>query len=407
MLNTPLESRPSPWYTTRSEEATFLSALAADSPRVSVQQIGAGAIDNTPIHLVTVSAPTAKPSGDAESILVIAFQHGEEPATREAAIALVRDLAYTSEASVVSYLSAHPVHVIVSANPDRIGEQVRNNKNNIDLNRDHLALSQPETRAIEQAIKSIRPAIILDWHENNDTGVTLQFGSPSQVQADSGVRNTSNSLRTAIENHVKAQGYTVGPYSAGNTPQILRNTGSLRHSPTILFETDRTSFNMTTRIQQTLTAFRGALNYHSGNANTVKDTVVSARAAKTAEGLSATVPFNLGSETLSPPPTGYLITEAQRFTASAHLDIFGISVTPQGSNWIIPLSQSAQPIIPFLFDASSEWRIVAAERISQPVKPLIGSPSTWGPIQIAGGSYPVRSVGVYDGEVVQPVWTAA
>jgi len=362
MMQTPREISGS-WFTTGAEEATFLAALAADSSRVAVEQVGAGAVDGAPIFLVSIGIPTPPTPGASDSILVIGLQHAEETASRESTIEFCRDLAYTDDPALVAYLTAHPVYVLVTTNPDRIGDVTRNNKNNVDLNRDHLALSQSETRAIQNTIRRIRPSIIIDIHENNGTGVTMQFGSPTQAQAAPTVRAAATALREAIEAHVIAQGFTVGAYSAGNTPQILRNTGSLRHSLCILFETDRTSFTTPVRISQNLTALRGVIDHHAASAASIQLAISAGRSGKIAEGLAAGAPFTLGATILSPPPRAYRLSGAQRAVAAAHIQAFDIATIPDGAGWLVPMGQEAQPLIPFLFDAESEWAVVPAERV--------------------------------------------
>ncbi len=406
MLQTPREISGS-WYTTKAEEASFLAALASDSPRVSVEQIGAGAVDSTPIYLVCIGNPGPVAPGGTDSILVIGMQHGEETATREAAIQFCRDLAYTTDPTLSAYLADHPVYVIPTANSDRIGDVVRNNKANVDLNRDHLSLSQPETRAMADAIRRIKPTIVIDVHENNDTGFNIELAHPTQVQASDQVLSTSLDLRNAVEASLVGLGYSTRTYTGTQTPELLRQSSALRHSLTLLSETDRTTFTTPQRIGFILSLLSAAVEYHRVNAASIIAAIAAGKAAKIEEGRAGAEPFVVSqTAVLDPPPLGYLLTQAQRDTAAYHLTSFGITATPSDGKYLVPMAQDAQPVIPFLFDEDSDFNIVSAERV-YPARELIPGTSaeSYGPVRVSGFDCEVTSVEVRLSGQLVPIWT--
>lgn len=181
MLGTPLEARGygEPIHTSKGEEAAFLLALGIDSPRVNIEQIGGGEVDGTPIFLACLGEP-GPAFGTTDSILVVGYQHDGEYATREAIVKFVRDLDYTTDPNLASHLAAHPAHVIVTANPDRIRDWPLCNQNGVNLNRDHLALAATETRLIHKTINRVRPSTIVDIHENDVRVGGIQFGYPTE-----------------------------------------------------------------------------------------------------------------------------------------------------------------------------------------------------------------------------------
>src|SRR5690606_24319472 len=133
MTLTPFESTGV--QTTRAEGEAFLTALAAVTD-VTLHSYGTSPSGN-PMTAATIGTGPAK-------VCILGSVHGNEPSGREAAFKFLRDLAETADAQVLNYLTAYSWSFMPTCNPDRIDWNVRNNANNIDLNRDYLALSQPE-----------------------------------------------------------------------------------------------------------------------------------------------------------------------------------------------------------------------------------------------------------------------
>jgi len=106
-------------------------------------------------------------------ILVIARLHGNEPAPTQAVLDFFKDY---SDDSV-------EINGVFLANPDGAAryekhwlenpephwknnfEKARLNAVDVDLNRDWLALTQPETRILQKFILSLQPDLVLDLHE--------------------------------------------------------------------------------------------------------------------------------------------------------------------------------------------------------------------------------------------------
>jgi len=98
-------------------------------------------------------------------LLIIARQHGNEPAGTESSLALLRHLAVSEGKAERSLLRRVALLAIPMANPDGAARSMRRNGAGRDLNRDWVALSQPETRAIEAAFLDWRPDVVIDLHE--------------------------------------------------------------------------------------------------------------------------------------------------------------------------------------------------------------------------------------------------
>jgi hypothetical protein len=92
-------------------------------------------------------------------VLLLCGQHGDERGIRRA-------LAEFLEAEQCN-LCGNPslqVAVLAEANPDGAEQRTRTNAEHVDLNRDHLLLQAPETRAIHRFVADWEPHLVVDLH---------------------------------------------------------------------------------------------------------------------------------------------------------------------------------------------------------------------------------------------------
>lgn len=97
----------------------------------------------------------------AWKILFYAQQHGDEISGKDALLYLVREIATHPERLPEDV----GVWILPMMNPDGAEAGTRVNGAGADLNRDHIALEQPETRALYQVVRRVRPDIAVDCHE--------------------------------------------------------------------------------------------------------------------------------------------------------------------------------------------------------------------------------------------------
>jgi hypothetical protein len=97
----------------------------------------------------------------AWKILLYAQQHGDEVSGKDALLFLLRDLARKPDVLPKDV----DLWVLPMMNPDGAEAGMRWNGAGADLNRDHLALEQPETQALHRVARRIRPDVAIDCHE--------------------------------------------------------------------------------------------------------------------------------------------------------------------------------------------------------------------------------------------------
>ncbi len=149
--------------TTSAAMEERLGAIA-EHAAVEVETIGAS-VGGTALRAVRVSPPTRM--AIRHRVLLIGAQHGNEHAGKEAILDLLEDLV-GGERTLPPGVE---LHAIPMANPDGVDADRRRNANDFDLNRDHVILSQPETRALHAYAKRVKPTVVVDCHEfTRDSG---------------------------------------------------------------------------------------------------------------------------------------------------------------------------------------------------------------------------------------------
>jgi hypothetical protein len=110
---------------------------------------------------------------DPWTVLLIGQQHGDEPAGMEALVALI-DEASQSPSVLPEDID---LWIVPMANPDGAAADSRRNGADADLNRDHVLLEQPETRALHELARTVRPHVTVDCHEfRRDSSDYLERG---------------------------------------------------------------------------------------------------------------------------------------------------------------------------------------------------------------------------------------
>ena len=111
--------------------------------------------------MAAASGPAAS-LGRRPAIVVIAGQHGDEPAGTEALLVAAQQLA---EGRFERILEQLDVYLLPRTNPDGAALGQRAAADGVDLNRDHLLLRTPEAQAEAELVRGLAPLVVLDLHE--------------------------------------------------------------------------------------------------------------------------------------------------------------------------------------------------------------------------------------------------
>ena len=217
-LRTPAEQSDFRRYTQAKDVWAFLQTVSAASRRVQVKVAGRTGegmdFPATDIYLVVVSENGAETPQELDrkkpTILVTASQHGNEHSGKEAALALIRDLAAGELKPLL-----RQVNVLVMPQTNPFGNSVdkRPNEQGLDLNRDHVKLEAPSTRAIHRVFSRWLPEVTLDVHEKGYDYYRVNTGCVTNPNIGAAIRRFSvDTIFKETEAFVTSNGSTWHEY---------------------------------------------------------------------------------------------------------------------------------------------------------------------------------------------------
>ena len=161
---TPLEKSGWKTLTTHQQMVAYLKPLVASSPLVEMKSIGKSVGGNDiPALFFSQDDVFASQREKKPVVLVICQQHGNEPSSKEAAMIVTRRL-LNEDSKLLQNLD---LILVPQVNPDGSDEGTRRNANDMDLNRNHVILTEPESNAVHQLFLDWMPEVTLDVHEYN------------------------------------------------------------------------------------------------------------------------------------------------------------------------------------------------------------------------------------------------
>ena len=424
-------------WTTHEEELAFLAAVDQATERVDLEVIGQTS-DGKPLHLVRLGFPRPRAASVARTEPVelhICTQHGNEAAGRDACLSYLRDLAFTTDADLLKQMAETTILFVPTVNPEGRAGNTRANLEGVDINRDHLNLVSPESRAVAKVVRDYEPEISVDHHEYGP-GVPVAYDDevlylwPRNLNVDAEIRELGVEFSKEHLNPCLAeQGYSsdeYGLYAAGpvdvtqtagdGDEGIARNLMGLRHTVGILVESGvtqnllngpgevMTAENQKRRVASQMATIGCTLTFVKANADRLVAAQQGSVARKIAEGRDQSAPVYFQGQdedtTIAgdaPPtveaaaPCAYDLTAAQAEELAGIFELQGIVATPRPGGVRVLMAQPAEPVIPLLLDARNEDR-AATDGTVVDVCPASGpaAPAPVRPAPAAPAPAPVR-----------------
>lgn len=224
-IQTPLTQSGHQKLTTHAEMMTFLEELKSQSSLVRIEY-NANSTLNKEIPIVLLSSE-GKEFGKKIRIMIFAQQHGNEASGKEACLMLLSEMAGGKHNDL---LKKADIIIIPMVNPDGADADTRRNGIDTDLNRNHLILTENESRLIHHVYDKYRPHVTLDVHEYypwDDSTSTFklirnfdeQLGISSNPNIGSELRDFSRSIfLPSIKQDVEKSGYSFWEYTVGSIP---------------------------------------------------------------------------------------------------------------------------------------------------------------------------------------------
>lgn len=179
-------------------------------------------------------------------ILAWSQMHGNESTTTKAALDYFNWLAHSSDSEVKTLLSKVSLYLIPILNPDGAQNYTRTNQNGVDLNRDALKLSQPESKILREAFQEIQPHYCFNLHDQRTIFSAGDTHRPATISFLAPSVDPGRSISTAREEAMKIIVGIKRQLPSDITQQIGRYDDSFNPNctgdrfqqqvPTILFE---------------------------------------------------------------------------------------------------------------------------------------------------------------------------
>ena len=220
----------------------LLNSFLETLPKAVIQKIIGKSINNLPIHLLQMGSGPFK-------IMMWSQMHGNETTTTRA---LIDFIPWFLDADQKLYQKAFKLCIIPQLNPDGAKAYTRLNANKIDLNRDAIKLSQPETKALRFVYDRINPDLCLNLHGQRTIfaagpmGATasLSFLAPSadNQRSITKARKEAMCLIATIREELHHDlPNEVGRYDDSFNANCVGDSFTQMGTPTILFEAGHVS----------------------------------------------------------------------------------------------------------------------------------------------------------------------
>ena len=172
--------------------------------------------------------------------------HGNESTTTKAVFDFINFL-HSDEKIGIELRKQFTFCILPMVNPDGAEVYTRENANKIDLNRDSIDLSQPESRVLRKVFDSFKPNYCFNLHDQrtifgagiDGNPATVSFLAPSYNEARevNGVRAKAMQVIVAmnkeLQKHIPEQ---VALFDDGFNPNCIGDQFTSQGVPTILFE---------------------------------------------------------------------------------------------------------------------------------------------------------------------------
>mgnify|MGYP003487514854 FL=1 len=231
---TPLQKSDYKKITLHAELSQFIKEADEKSDLIKSEVI-AKSVEGKELFAVYFSKDGFGKDESKIKVLIFAQQHGNEQSGKEGALLLIKELLKTEN----QYLFDKIDYVLVpQMNPDGSEKNQRRNGNSMDLNRNHLILTEPETIGLHKLFNKYLFEVTMDVHEYAPYGDTYkQFGYRHNNDEELGVNtniNIAEEIRTMqkkvylpyIEKYLEDKSFSYFEYSPGGPPEI----DYIRHS---------------------------------------------------------------------------------------------------------------------------------------------------------------------------------
>jgi hypothetical protein len=224
---TPLERNNYTKPTSYDELSHFVDELDESSDLLTTEMLGKS-VENRNLYVLKFSNSEFGKDESKIKILIFAQQHGNEQSGKEGALLLARELIKPENKYLFDRID---FALVPQMNPDGSEKNKRRNGNDMDLNRNHLILTETETIALHKLFNEYLFEVSMDVHEYSPYGGEWEkYGYRKNLDVTVGAMtnfNISEDLRKfSYENYlpyafnfIHKKGFSVFHYMPGGPPE--------------------------------------------------------------------------------------------------------------------------------------------------------------------------------------------
>ncbi len=258
-ISTPIEKGNFTKVTSYQELTDFVQQLDKNSDLLNVETIGQ-TVQGRNLYALKFSASEFGKDKSKLKVLFLAQQHGNEQSGKEGALLIAQALLKPENKYLFDRID---LAIVPQMNPDGSETNQRRNGNNADLNRNHLIMSEPETRALHRFFDTYLFELTMDVHEYSPYSEDWEkYGYRKNTDETLGITTNPNvavKIRELSKNEVflfwlnylNMNKFTSFVYCPGGPPKV----DYFRHS-TFDINDGRQSFG----IQNTLSFIQEGMN---------------------------------------------------------------------------------------------------------------------------------------------------
>jgi hypothetical protein len=253
---TPLESSNYSVLSSYIQISSFLEELCSNSKMMKMDYLAVSA-EKRKIPYLKISSSHFDKNKNKIKVMIFAQQHGDEPSGKEGLLMILRDFAQNKLDGILENID---LIIIPQVNPDgaernrrycstlidilkdslKYPPEERSKLKNryVDLNRDHLILTSPETQGLHNLFHEYMPEVVLDIHEYSPYSEAWmkngyrkdfdeQFGCNTNLNISEEIRKYSkNIFFPFIKKYLNDNGFSFNEYIVGSPEKddIIRHS---------------------------------------------------------------------------------------------------------------------------------------------------------------------------------------
>jgi hypothetical protein len=227
-IQTPLQKNNFTNLTSYDEMVQYIKDIDSKSDLIK-SEVFAKSIEGRELYVLYFSKNVFGEDPNKIKVLIFAQQHGNEQSGKEGALLLIQELLKPENQYLFDKID---FALVPQMNPDGSEKNQRRNGNGMDLNRNHLILTEPETIGLHKLFNKYHFEVTMDVHEYWPFGEdSKKFGYRKNFDETIGTNtniNVSEKIRDLAFNQyipflfdfLRKQNITVFHYLPGGPPDV-------------------------------------------------------------------------------------------------------------------------------------------------------------------------------------------